>query len=146
MPDDSEVQSHYSLYLCILVSGLIEFSLREFCTYYVEKNIGNFSNNVVAKRIVKHVERNIKEFQNAKMDKVYQLLGSLDSDWEDEIRRISDGEITAAVNSIVTTRHAISHGRDTNITFSVVQQYYIVIKKLIATIFELVNDHTRSRG
>lgn len=122
------IKSHWSRYLCILTSGFIEHSMRQLMSQYIEKT----SN----KKTSSYALNNIRHFQNAKMNKIYELIKLFCNEWEIEIRENTEGELQEHIDSIVTNRHNIAHGKDVGISFTVINNYY----KSAVTVIELIED------
>ncbi|NET00416.1 MAG: hypothetical protein F6K62_00870 [Sphaerospermopsis sp. SIO1G2] len=114
--DDIELKSHWARYLCILVSGFLETSVRAIYSEYAKKvsnrNVANF------------VERKLTDLQNPKMEKILQLTGAFNSEWESNLRIATEGELKDAINSIVANRNNIAHGQDVGITYIRIKEYY----------------------
>jgi len=116
LPDDPEVQAHWARYLCVLVSGFIESSVRALYSEYAQ--------NKSAPNVAAYVTRNLGDFQNAKMQKIVNLAHSFSGSWGSELKNSTDGELKDAVDTIVNNRNNIAHGKDVQITFSGIKTYY----------------------
>ena len=123
LPEDLFIQSHWSRYLCILVSGYLEISVGAILINYVE---GKASVSVK-----KYVSKQVGSLQNVKAGKIYDLVGSFSADWEHRLRTQTDGAVRDAIDSVVANRNQIAHGRDANISFTVVKGYYERCKEFI---------------
>ena len=127
IPDDLEMQSHWSRYLCVLVSGFIEVS--------VQRIYGQYARAKAVPAVANFVETELKYFQNPKMGKILELTKSFSAEWEEALRKKVEGERQDAVDSIVDNRNRIAHGQDVGISFVVVKRYYESVVKVI----ELIN-------
>lgn len=129
--DDPELKSHWARYLCVVVCGFIENGVEEILLEYTNKhsdtNVTNF------------VSRDLKLFQNPKVGKIAELLGSFSRTWQIEIEMNFSDELKAAVDSVVTSRHGIAHGGSTGITFVTIQDYYKRVVEFIDRLESLVN-------
>ena len=129
--EDIEMRSQWAKYLCVLVSGLLEASIRLiYLNYAVSKSQAN---------IVSFVESNLSKFQNAKAHKIKELIGSFNKEWENEFERVvikESDELKESINSIVANRHLIAHGEDVTITFVSVRKHY----KNIIRVLELIEQ------
>ncbi|MBD1930582.1 MULTISPECIES: HEPN domain-containing protein [Cyanophyceae] len=123
LPDDIELKSHWARYLCIRVSGFLENSVRAIYSQYAKKKAVPY--------VANFVERKLEDFQNPKMEKILQLTGLFSPEWESELRKVTEGELKDAVDSIVSNRHNIAHGRDVGITYVRVKEYYNKALKVI---------------
>lgn len=113
---DSELIAHWSRYLCVLVSGFVEASVRTL--------IADYASNRSAPEIAHFVGTRLKMFTNAKMSKIYDLVSEFGEDFQKELEKSIDVEIKDAVDSIVINRHQIAHGQDVGIGFATIKRYY----------------------
>ncbi|MBD2453540.1 hypothetical protein H6G80_05560 [Nostoc sp. FACHB-87] len=132
LPDDNELKAHWARYLCILVSGFIENSVRAIYSQYAKNkaipNIANF------------VERKLDDLQNPKMEKILQLTGAFSLQWESNLRKATEGELKDAIDSIVANRNNIAHGQDVGITYATIKDYYEKAFKVIQMIENQCNS------
>lgn len=124
--DDFEMQAHWAKYLCVLCSGYVEKSVRLLYSDYVHKRS--------SPQISRFVGSKLGSFQNAKVEKIIDLARTFDDQWANQLESLSQGQIKDAVNSIVSNRHNIAHGQDTQITVARVKQWYVESRKLIGFI------------
>ena len=128
LPPDPEFRAHWARYLCVLVSGFIEFSVRELYSEYARK--------CSSPNIANYVESELRQFQNAKMGKILELAQSFSSDWGRDLSAATEGELKDAVDSIVANRHHIVHGKAVGITVVRVSKYY----KSIVDVIEFIES------
>ena len=114
--DDPEMQSHWSKYLCIRVSGFLEVSIRSIYTDYCKNKSAPF--------VANYIEKQLGSFQNPTMQKISDLTRAFSPQWADALDKFSEGEIKDSVGSIVATRNKIAHGDNVGITFTKIKQYY----------------------
>jgi hypothetical protein len=125
-------QSEWSKYLCVLVSGFVEESLRvlleEYCKSHASQNILSF------------VSSELKDITNCKTGKITTILRRFNPAWEatflNQIQANSRiaGEIKDSIDSVISNRHLIAHGKSVGISYSTVSQYYSNVKKAVATL------------
>ena len=113
---DLETQSHWSRYLCVLVSGFLENSVRITYTEYArsrsEPSVADF------------VESRLRQFQNPKMGTIVDLAGGFSQEWRKQLESNTKGRLGESVNSIVDNRHKIAHGESVGLTLHTLKQYY----------------------
>lgn len=113
---DVEMQSHWSRYLCVLVSGFLENSvelcLSEYTRRSTNANVANF------------VSARLRGFQNPKMSAILDLVGSFSPDWRVQMEAATQGQLSDSVNSIVGNRHKIAHGESVSLTIGSLSAYY----------------------
>jgi len=113
---DPETQSHWSRYLCVLVSGFLENSVRITYTEYARSR----SDPSVAD----FVESRLRQFQNPKMGTIVDLAGGFSQEWRKRLESDTKGRLGESVNSIVDNRHKIAHGESVGLTLHTLKQYY----------------------
>lgn len=128
--NDPELLAHWARYLCILVSGLLEVSIRSVYSEYVKARAAPY--------VANYVETQLRSFQNPKCEKIFQLIGSFNPEWVHKLNELIDEQVRLAVDSIVTNRHQIAHGRSVGITLSQIQTYYREALRLIEAIESLL--------
>jgi hypothetical protein len=128
---EPELQSHWARYLCILVSGFLETSVRAIYSEYAK--------NKAAPYIVNYVEGRLGDFQNAKMEKILQLTRLFSREWESNLRDATEGNLKDAVDSIVINRHKIAHGEDVGISYVRIKEYYQAAIKVVELIEKQCN-------
>lgn len=120
---DAELLSDYSRYLCVLVSGFIEQAMIEIALEYVRTRSDS--------SILRHAERRLRGFTSAKTQRIVQLFGSFNADWQKDLELYLVDEYKDAVDSIVALRHSIAHGGQAGITMARVQDYYGRVKDVV---------------
>ena len=114
--DDMEVQSHWAKYLCVLSAGFLENAIKDLYGNYCSK----CANQYVANFAVKSLDR----IQNPKADAFLKTAGSFNSIWKDALEKfIEDEGRKEAINSIMSNRHLIAHGKDSNISLVRIKEY-----------------------
>jgi hypothetical protein len=113
---DAELQSHWSRYLCVLVSGFLENSVRitysEYARARADASVADF------------VESRLRQFQNPKMGSILELTGGFSQEWRQQLEKDTSGQLAESVNSIVGNRHKIAHGESVGLTLQTLAQYY----------------------
>jgi hypothetical protein len=128
---DPELISHWSRYLCVLVSGFVEASVRTILSEFASKR--------ASPEISGYVVKQLRGFQNAKMSKILDLTSEFGSSYRDELEKIVEGELKDAIDSIVSNRHLIAHGQDVGIGFDSIKRYYESAVKAIEEIEQRFN-------
>ena len=88
--------------------------------------------------VVNFVSRNLNRFQNPKMENILTLVRGIDGGIADDLGDYADGSIRESVNSIVSIRHLIAHGRSANISVGRVTQYFEDARKLARKMEDLL--------
>jgi hypothetical protein len=125
---DPELQSHWSRYLCVLVSGFLENSVRitytEYARIRADVSVAEFVNN------------RLRQFQNPKMGSILELTGSFSQEWRYRLEEDTSGQLSESVNSIVGNRHKIAHGESVGLSLQTLMQYYGDALRVVALLRE----------
>ena len=133
LDSDLEMQSHWARYLCIRVSGFLEFAVS---TMYK-----NYAKDKAAPFVVNYVNKQLSGFQNPNMEKILNITRAFSADWAKEIELELDNnsEIKDSIDSIVKNRNKIAHGENVGITYSRIKSYYENALKLVKLLEEQCN-------
>ncbi len=113
---DFETQSHWAKYLCVLSAGFLENALQEvyghYCSNCSNPNVARFAGNVLGR------------VQNPKSARFLEIAGSFREQWRTDLEEFveKDGR-REAINSIISNRHLIAHGKDSGISLVRVKEY-----------------------
>lgn len=120
---DDEMQSHWSRYLCVLVSGFLENSV-ELC-------LGEYSRRRSQPAVSNYVDTRLRGFHNPSMGKILELLECFNPDWKTQVEVATRGKLSDSVNSIVGNRHKIAHGESVALSLSSMKAYYGDAKEVV---------------
>jgi hypothetical protein len=115
-------QVEWAKYLCVLTAGYIEESLRVLLLDFASKNSSI--------EIQRFVEREINFITNCKTERIVAVLNKFDITWAEkfanDIKDNSpiDKEIKDSIDSIVSNRHLIAHGKSVGLSYATVNNYY----------------------
>jgi RiboL-PSP-HEPN len=116
-------QSEWSKYLCILVSGFIEESLRVLLEDYTRtRSAPNIQNFVV---------KQTGNITNCKTSRILEVLSKFSQDWANDFSDQITDEIKNSIDSVIANRHVIAHGKNVNITYRTMSTYYNNVKKAV---------------
>ncbi len=132
--DDSEIQSHWVKYLCILSSGHIENSIRHI--------YGQYAENKSHENIANYINSNLRKFQNPTTEKIVNLTSAFSKEWGDELNKFISEEMETSINSIVGLRNSIAHGQSVTVTFSSMQRYWENTIKVL----EFIEEQSKRGG
>lgn len=127
---DPELQSDFAKYLCVLVSGYIERAIVELVLEHVRGK--------QAPTLLRFVEQRTRTFTNANASRIQDLLGSFDPAWRQELEEnVLVDEWKDAVDSVVSLRNTIAHGRSVGLTYGGIREYYRRVQHVIDQIANL---------
>jgi len=114
--EGDEVRAELTKHLCVLTSGMIEVTCRDILTKYSEVRC--------SPQVLRHVSTSVAGFQNANTAKIIELFSSFDPEAVEKWCNDLLEEESASINSIISNRHQIAHGRSIGLSFDVLQRYY----------------------
>jgi hypothetical protein len=126
--EQAQLRAHWARYLCVVTSGLLETAVRVLYVKHARAR--------AHKSVADFVDSHLTQFSNAKMDAILAVARRFSPEWESELRAATEGELKDAVDSIVSNRHLIAHGRNVGISCAVVERYYASAVKVIDLIEE----------
>ena len=126
---DPELQSDFARYLCVLVSGYLERAITAL--------ILEHSARKSAPSVQRFVESQTRRLTNVNSQRLKELLGSFDPDWQQDLSVFLVDERKDAIDSIVSLRNTIAHGQSVGVTYNQVRRYYEQIQKVIDHVADL---------
>lgn len=112
-----EMQSHWARYICVLSAGYVENSVREIYGQYIKKNS-------YSPAVIRYAIKQLDGVQNPRSEKLVKIATSFDQAWGRELQNHLDQNYRSeAVNSIMSNRNLIAHGRSSNITVGQISRY-----------------------
>lgn len=132
----AELTAHYSRYLCVLVSGFAEQSIKELVAQYCRQRSSS--------QIQRFAGKQMARFRNIDLEKLKQVLESFDTAWWLSLSERRPDELSA-LGSVATVRNGVSHGSDSGITLATIKQYYTQISVIMEDLCDLL-DPSAHRG
>lgn len=126
---NTELQADFARFLCILVSGYMEKAVTALVLEHARRQS--------APSIQRFVEYRMTSFTNVNAQRLQQLMGSFDLDWERNLEQFLIDEKKAAIDSIRSLRNAIAHGEHVGITYTRISDYYKEVQKIIERVANL---------
>jgi hypothetical protein len=120
---ETELRADFARHLCILVSGFLDQTIKNFTIEYVKKR--------AAPQITHYISNSITNLTNLKSGKLSTHLLSFDANWKSELDKLLADERKDAIDSLVTLRHGIAHGKPGDVTIIRVKGYYREIVKVV---------------
>ncbi|WP_157987666.1 HEPN domain-containing protein [Jiangella endophytica] len=127
---EAELVAHYSRYLCVLLSGVIEQSTKELVIEYARRRS--------SPQLHRYVQAQLRLLRNIDEEKLRKLIQSLETSWWTDLEDDYFEEIDA-IRSVAGLRNSISHGGDSGITIVTVRQYYRDASKLLRALCDLLD-------
>jgi len=111
-----EMLGHWTRYLCIQVAGLVETSVQ---TLYSE-----YAHATSNPRVARYVEDQLGYVQNPNMERIMVLARSFEPEWAKELEETLEDKSKEAVNSIMSNRNRIAHGRNVSLSYGDIRRFY----------------------
>ena len=124
----AELTSHYARYLCVLVSGYAEQSVKELVRQHARQQS--------SPRIQRYVSRQVDWVSNVDSERLKQLIEGFDVRWWSDLAAKRPDEIEA-FDSVATVRNGVSHGSDAGITMATIKQYFDQISEVLDELCDL---------
>lgn len=128
-PEQEFLQAHLSRYICVLVSGYLEVSIRELFTAYAGRQ--------ASPKVREYVSTTLSRFQNPSMEKILQVASSFDRQFGEDLRKNTEGKLKDGVDSIVSNRNQIAHGQSVGLSLGTLKAYYQSANQVI----DMINDY-----
>lgn len=113
---DAEIISHWAKYLCVLSAGFLENSLSEV---YVD-----FSSRASSPHVASFTRKALSQIHNPKTGRFIEITSSFNKAWGENLELFTeDNGRREAINAIMTHRHKIAHGKDSDISYHRLRDY-----------------------
>jgi RiboL-PSP-HEPN len=114
---DVELLSHWARYFCVRTAGIVENGIAEIYSEFVVRTSSRQAGNYATSRL--------KSIQNPNAEKITIIARSFDAHWAAALGKyLEDDGRKDAIDSIMSTRHQIAHGKDVGITIVRITEYF----------------------
>ena len=131
--DYDQISAHWAKYITVRVSGFMEEVLETVLVEYARK--------VASGKIINYAQKQIeKSRNNPNTEKIAQTLYSFSKEWGASFEEFAGQEGRKdALNSVMSIRHNIAHGRNSGVTIGRIKGYYDKCLEIAYYLEELVN-------
>ena len=113
---DAELQSYWAEYLCVVCAGLLENA--------VEQIFGGYVTRSASPAVASYAVASLAKIQNPKSSRFVEIARTFKPEWGDKLQAfVGDAGREEAINSIMTNRHAIAHGKSSNVTVAQIKNW-----------------------
>ena len=126
---DEEVRVQFVWYLCVRTCGFVESSVQRILMRYVESS----SSNQPIQNFIDTRSRNI----TPNRDGILRLVGDFNPEWEKILRKSIQNEKSASLTNMVKNRHHIAHGRDVDLTFLQLKDYFDDALSVVQMVYDV---------
>lgn len=114
---DIEMMSHWAKYLCVLCSGFLENAIGEV---YISFTVGKARDEVV-----NYASSSLSKIRNPKVERFVATAKAFNDVWASDLESfVEDNGRKEAINSIMSNRHKIAHGENSNITIARLKDWF----------------------
>jgi RiboL-PSP-HEPN len=112
-----DIISHWAKYLCVLCAGFLENSLAEI---YID-----YSSRVANPKVANFSRVSLERINNPKTEMFLRVTNYFDKAWGTSLEAyVEENGRRQAIDSIMSHRHRIAHGKDSDITIYRLSDYY----------------------
>ncbi|UWP91553.1 hypothetical protein K3X13_10830 [Aliiroseovarius crassostreae] len=142
-PEDPEEQAHWAKYLCILISGYLEQSVKDV--------VLEFSTSHSALRLSNYIESSWPRSRNMNIDNIKDILKKFEPAWRDSFVSWlqEDDRRKTNIDALMRSRNDIAHGKEANtnsVTLSASKQRMEVAFELIEFLEGLVLEEEEAEA
>ena len=128
---DPAVQADYARYLCVLVTGFLEQSVRRTLLEYVESQQNP--------KLNRYIEWSLRPTRSMRATEILDLVKRFDESWQSEL----DAKLTfrhrEAIGSVYASRNKIAHGEDVDLPYRQIRADYDMVKEAVRFLEETVS-------
>lgn len=112
-----ELQGHWGKYICILSAGFLENAISEI---YIE-----LTKNSSSPQVASFTTKMLQKINNPKASKFVETAYAFKKEWGEELEKYfkDNQKVKTAIDSIMTNRHLIAHGKTTTISVVRIKEY-----------------------
>jgi len=115
---DFELQGHWGNYMCVLVAGFLENALKEL--------YGDRARRCASPDVASFVLRTLERVQNPKAKRFEEVASAFSGEWGRALEAHlgeDGGRRRSALDSIMSNRHLIAHGKSTSVSVGRIREY-----------------------
>src|SRR5437763_8952085 len=129
-----ELQAHWARYICIIIAGLLENAIKEIYMDYARQQ--------VSRPIASFISSILSPIRSPKSQKFLEIATAFNPAWKDELENhLSDEGRGDAIDTIMSNRHLIAHGKSYNSNVSLVRIKEYVTKA--EEVLEFIEEQCR---
>lgn len=123
LSEGSPERAMIARHVCVLASGLVETVVRDHLIHFTR-------NTKPKSELVRYVEQSLDRFQNPEFARILDVVGRFSPAWRQALEQVDDS-VKSAINSVVSNRHLIAHGRDSGISLRQIEEYFHRIRSFV---------------
>lgn len=128
---DDELRSSLARFACVLASGYLEEAVRFI--------VGGWCGGKSHPHVKAYISRQLDWFLNPKVGKILELLSHFSATWKNELEALLTDEEKDAINSVVSNRHLIAHGKNVGVSPVPMKSYFAACKTAVRKLDAVVN-------
>jgi hypothetical protein len=115
-PERAMVARH----VCVLAAGYLEDVVRVCLSEFAHRSRPK-------PELWNYIEASVDRFRNPEFDRILNITSLFNASWREKLSRVDDS-IKSAINSVVSNRHLIAHGRTSGISLAQMTGYFEMTK------------------
>lgn len=127
--DDLELQGQWARYLCVRTSGFIEEAVRIILSEYADKRAGD--------AVARYVAARLDRFTTANKNNIGEELTRFNPEWATRFNTHVVDNLQGSLNSVISNRHRIAHGRDVGLSYARMKDYYEDVVEVVALLDDI---------
>jgi hypothetical protein len=131
--EDNEIKSHLSKYLCLQASAYLENVIKTLISTYLD--------GTCPKPAESYIVLKVDSITNLDEVRLSNFLKLFSSEWENKFKKKLTDSQKASLNSIISQRNQIAHGKQSNISFSIIDNYYKDLKEIVIILKEIIRKN-----
>ncbi|MDE0495020.1 MAG: HEPN domain-containing protein [Acidimicrobiaceae bacterium] len=128
--EGSEVKADYTRHLCVLVTGYLEQEIVRIVVDYVDA-LGN-------QTLSRYVSDTLEYPGSMRAANILKLVRSFSDTWHSQLDEKLTIRHREAIGSLYVNRNLIAHGKDVDLTYLEVQEYYELAREVVRFVEEVV--------
>lgn len=128
--DDRFLVAQLANYTCILIAGYLERALIDVIVIYCEKR--------ATPQVAAFAAAQISRFQNPSSEKVIKILGAFGEPIQGRTVDALSDPTSSAIDSIVSNRNNLAHGRNATVTFTMLRGWDQQIRAFVSDLQQKV--------
>jgi hypothetical protein len=128
-----DVISHWAKYLCVLCAGFLENAITEVFT--------DFCKSAASDNVANYARSSLSHINNPKSQIFFQVANNFSKNWGEKYTEFIElNNRKEAIDSIMSNRHLIAHGNNSDITLYRLVDWYKKSIEVIEFLEQLCNN------
>ena len=127
---DLELEAHWARYLCVRLTGLLEYSIKSIYADYISREATQYVSQFAGATLD-------VSLRNPDSGALLGFVGKFHLGWQSDLKEfLTEDDRGGAVTSLMKIRNAIAHGTEKEITFHRLSEY----KPKVIAVIEFIEN------